>query len=200
MNRFKRVVAFFVFMALIAGISVSGLIIAAKKLYPVKYKDSVIKYSAQYDLDPYMVFSVIKAESNFKSNAVSPKKAVGLMQITESTGMWAAEKMNIEGFKINDLYDPDTNIKIGCWYLSYLKKRFEKFDNTTDEEKKEYVLAAYNGSQTNVLRWIKNKEESGSGVFCDNITFKETKEYVKRVKGNYDIYRKLYKNIEIFSN
>jgi soluble lytic murein transglycosylase len=104
--------------------------------------------------------------------------------------------MDIKGFKINDLYDPDTNIRIGCWYLSYLEKQFKKFDDSTDEEKREYVLASYNGGQANVFRWIKNTEESGSGVFSENITFKETKEYLKRVKGNYGIYRRLYKDIE----
>ncbi len=195
MSKIKKIIVFAILLVLFAGISVSGLIIAAKRVYPVKYEDSVIKYSTQYGIDPYIVLSVIKAESNFRCTAVSPKKAMGLMQITEDTGKWAAEKMNIKGFKTNDLYDPDTNIRIGCWYLNYLEKQFENFNNATDDVKKEYVLASYNGGKTNVLRWIKNAEKSESGIFSENITFKETKQYLKKVKGNYEIYKILYKNI-----
>ncbi|KNY25225.1 lytic transglycosylase domain-containing protein [Pseudobacteroides cellulosolvens] len=195
MSKIKKIIVFFILLILIAGISVSGLIIAAKRVYPVKYKDSVIKYSTQYGIDPYMVLSVIKAESNFRSTAVSPKKAMGLMQITEDTGKWAAGKMKIEGFEIDDLFEPDTNIRIGCWYLHYLEDQFEDFNNATDDEKIEYVLASYNGGKTNVLRWIKNAEKSENGIFSENITFKETKHYLKKVKGNYDIYKMLYKNI-----
>lgn len=195
MNRIKKIIAFFVFLVLLAVVSISCIIIVAKNIYPVKYKDSVIKYSTQYGIDPYLVLSVIKAESNFRSSVISPKKAIGLMQIMEDTGKWAAQEMKIEGFKTSDLYNPDTNIRIGCWYLNHLEKQFKNYDKATDDEKEEYVLASYNGGISNVKKWIKNTQNNGSGVFRENITFKETKQYLKRVKGNYKIYKILYKDI-----
>jgi soluble lytic murein transglycosylase len=196
MSKIKKIIAFSIFLVLLAVVLVGGIITMAKNIYPVKYKDSVIKYSTQYEIDPYLVLSVIKAESNFRSTVISPKNAMGLMQITEDTGKWAADKMKIEGFKTNDLYDPDTNIRIGCWYLNYLENQFKNYTDVTEDEKKEYVLASYNGGRSNVLKWIKNTEKDGKGMFRENITFKETKQYLKRVEGNYEIYKILYKNME----
>ncbi|HEY9061595.1 MAG TPA: lytic transglycosylase domain-containing protein [Pseudobacteroides sp.] len=195
MSRIKKIIAFFVFLVLLVVVARSCIITVAKNIYPVKYKDSVIKYSTEYEIDPYLVLSVIKAESNFRSTVISPKKAIGLMQIMEETGKWAAQEMKIEGFTTNDLYNPDTNIRIGCWYLSHLEKQFKNYAEATDDEKEEYVLASYNGGISNVKRWIKNTQNNGSGMFHENITFKETRQYLKRVKGNYKIYKILYKDI-----
>lgn len=152
--------------------------------YPLKYKDYVYTYSSQYKVDPYLVFSIIKAESSFNPNATSRKNARGLMQISEPTGKWGAEILKLEGFNNSHLYNPEVNIEIGCWYLNSLIK---EFGNNLD-----LILAAYNGGSGNVNEWLKNKNYSGSGISLDKIPFKETDQYVKKVKNNYSVYKRLY--------
>ena len=158
---------------------------AAMLLYPVKYHDLVQLYSEKFNLDPYLVLSIIKAESNFKPDAVSPKNARGLMQISEKTGKWGAEKLKLMDYTKEDLFDPETNIYIGCWYLSVLYSEFSDMD---------IVLAAYNGGSGNVAQWLKDSTLSTNGKSLDRIPFKETEKYLKKVKNSYRIYKKLYES------
>lgn len=157
---------------------------ALKMIYPLKYKEYVTKYSMERGLDQYLIFAVIKAESGFDPNARSNKDAMGLMQITEQTANWGAGVLKIEDFKIEDLYDPETNIKLGCWYLQQLMKEFQ---NNTD-----LVIAAYNGGSGNVKQWLSKKEFSASGEHLDKIPFKETENFLKRVNNYHSIYIRLY--------
>ena len=151
---------------------------AAKSMFPLKYKDIVFKYAMEFEIDPYLVFAIMKAESSFNPKAVSKKGAVGLMQIAETTGKWGARSLNLDNFSADDLYDPDINIRIGCWYLAYLADMFNG-DLTK-------VLAAYNAGPTNVKKWL---EDDGKLV---NIGHAETLGYVMRVEKYYDIYKALY--------
>jgi len=157
---------------------------AAKSMFPLKYKDIVFKYAMEFEIDPYLVFAIMKAESSFNPKAVSKKGAVGLMQIAETTGKWGARSLNLDNFSADDLYDPDINIRIGCWYLNRLMK---EFDNEL-----ELVIAAYNGGSGNVSEWLKNRDYSSSGKNLDKIPFKETERYLKRVKNYHAIYERLY--------
>lgn len=161
----------------------------AKIFFPLKYSDNIIKYSQEYNLDPFLVAAVIKTESNFDEGAKSNKNAYGLMQITSDTAEWAAEKMNVNNFKTEMLYNPDFNIRMGCWYLNNLK---EEFNNNT-----ELVLAAYNGGRGNVQKWLKSAEHSSDGKNLHYIPFKETDKYIKKVKVNYNIYKYLYQKDKI---
>lgn len=156
----------------------------ARKMYPLKYSDYIMKYSRKYDLSPYIVAAVIKAESNFDTKAKSPKNAFGLMQITPATAEWAAKEMKLENFNTDMLNDPEFNINMGCWYLNNLK---EEFDGNMD-----LVLAAYNGGRGNVQKWLNDTSHSKDGKNLHYIPFKETDKYVKRVKVNYNIYKFLY--------
>ena len=156
--------------------------------YPLKYNGFITKYSKAYSLDPYMVAALIKAESNFNNNAKSQKNAYGLMQITDETGKWAAGQMKISNFNSDLLYDPEFNIKMGCWYLNNLKA---EFNGNMD-----VVLAAYNGGRGNVQKWLSNKDHSSDGKNLYYIPFKETDKYVKRVNTNYKVYKFLYVNIK----
>ncbi len=158
---------------------------AARVFYPMKYRDLVRKYSERYDLDPYLVLAVIKAESSFRHTAVSRKNARGLMQITEGTGKWSAGKMGLEDYTTDMLFDPETNISIGCWYLSWL---YEEFGDT------DLVLAAYNAGSGNVTKWLNDRELSPTGRTLDRIPFRETEKYLKKVRNSYMIYKKLYEN------
>lgn len=159
---------------------------AQKVIYPVKYKEYVLGYSMKYDLDPYLVFAMIKVESNFDPDAVSPKNARGLMQITDKTGKWGAEVLKLDNYSLNSLYDPETNLNIGCWYMKSLLK---EFGNDTG-----LALAAYNGGSGNVKEWLQDRSLSASGKSLDRIPFKETASYVKKVDDCRAAYKKLYEN------
>lgn len=181
MKGIKRAIGFIALIVLL--MNAKNII---KYFYPLRYVDSIVKYSCKYELDPYLVAAVIKTESNFNKNAKSNKNAYGLMQITPDTAHWAAEKMGVKNFKTDMLNDADFNINMGCWYLDNLK---DEFDNNMD-----LVLAAYNGGRGNVQKWLKSSQHSSDGKKLHYIPFKETDKYVKKVKVNCNIYKYLYKN------
>lgn len=167
---------------LVALIVLVSLVIGMLRLlcfaYPNNYVLSVKKYAKMYDVPQELVFSVIKAESNFDKRAVSKKGAIGLMQIMEPTGEWVAQKIKMDGFYKELLYEPEVNIEIGCFYLSYL------LDLYKNDEK--CALAAYNAGPANVDKWLTSQKT------LDKIPFPETEEYVKKVTKNIKIYDFLY--------
>ncbi|NLL05986.1 MAG: lytic transglycosylase domain-containing protein [Clostridiaceae bacterium] len=176
------IIAFSTILLLLNGIG--------KNMFPLEYRDLVIRYAKENELDPLLVFSVIKAESNFDPKATSHRNARGLMQIIDNTGIWAAEKIGIEGFSVESLYDPEVNIRIGCWYLRSLRNEIYQYNG---EMNNDLVLAAYNGGIGNVQKWLKNSQYSSSGKALDKIPFKETENYVKRVNNYWKIYKNLYR-------
>ncbi len=155
-----------------------------KIMYPLKYSEYVEKYANKYEIDPYMVYAIIKAESNFDKDAKSTTNAIGLMQIMEETALETANKMNMN-VSVEDLYEPDINIDIGLRYFTYL---LSKYDNNYG-----LSIVAYNAGMGNVDKWIKDGtiEEDGSNL--ENIPFKETNNYVRRILRDYEIYKELYK-------
>lgn len=155
-----------------------------KALYPLRYGEYIITYSDKYDLDKYLVMALIKAESNYIYDAHSGV-ARGLMQITDETADWIASKLSLRDF---DILEPETNIGMGCYYLSYL------LDYYKDNE--QLALAAYNAGMGNVNKWLLDKEYSQSGETLDNIPFEETRQYIDKIERNKKIYIKLYKKEE----
>jgi len=153
-------------------------------LYPLHFEEIIFKYSEFYDLDPYLVAAIIKVESKFLPGAISSKGARGLMQIMPETGRWAAEQMGLEEFSPGDLFDPETNIKIGTWYLNQLRR---EFNNDID-----LVLAAYNGGRGNVRKWMQKKQLSFGAKNIENIPCEEKKQFVIRVKKTYRNYKRIY--------
>ncbi|MGL4911158.1 MAG: lytic transglycosylase domain-containing protein [Romboutsia sp.] len=149
-------------------------------IYPRRYSTYVEKYSKEFNIDENLVYSVIKAESKFDKNATSKKDAKGLMQIADITRDWAIDELQLDDV---DIYDPETNIKIGCWYLNKLYKEFGALD---------LVIAAYNGGSGNVSRWLKNSKYSEDGKQLDNIPFFQTSTYLDKVKKNYKNYNEIY--------
>lgn len=153
-------------------------------MYPTKYSEYVEKYSEENGIDKYLVYAIIKAESNFDPNVKSNADARGLMQLMEET---AVERSNaIEGTEIEayDLYDPETNIKLGTSYFAYL---LGLYDNNI-------VLAiiAYNAGLGNVEQWIKDGVIKADGSDIENIPYKETENYVRKILRDYQMYLKLY--------
>ncbi len=149
--------------------------------YPVSYKSSVIQHSRTYGVDEHLVYAVIRAESKFNPDAVSDKGAVGLMQIMEPTGEWVAEKIELEN---PDLKNPDTNIEIGTFYLSYLLDLY-RGDTVC-------ALAAYNAGQSTVNGWLSDKKISKNGKTLGSIPYPETRQYVEKVMKNLKWYENLY--------
>ncbi len=182
-GRFKYILVILITLAaVIFLISNSSLLL--KISYPLKYKEHVYKYSNFYKVDPYLVFAVMKAESSFKPNAVSNKNARGLMQITQTTGEWIAKKIDMKDYSFDRLFDPETNIQMGCWYVKWLIDYFEG--------QPDLAIAAYNGGTGNVKEWLKDKNLSDNGKTLKRIPFKETSDFLKRVKNYTSVYKKLY--------
>lgn len=153
-------------------------------ILPLKYSVYVEKYSEKYNIDKYLIYAVIHSESSFESEAISHKDAKGLMQITPDTGKWAAEIIGIKDFEEKDLYDPETNIMIGCWYLSRLMKQFNGEEAT--------ALAAYNAGSGKVSGWLSDEKYSSDGRTLDTIPYEETLKYVKKVSFIYRLYELVY--------
>ena len=182
--RQRKIIKVLLILTVIMILLVVGSVKIAKSVYPLKYSNSIKSYAKKYNLDPILVASVINTESKYNPKAKSSKNALGLMQITPSTAEWAAKEMKTASFNTDMLYDPEFNINMGCWYLGNLKTEFK--------DDIDLVLAAYNGGRGNVKKWLSDANCSKDGVKLNYIPFKETDEYIKRVKVNYNIYKFLY--------
>ncbi len=189
---FKKIIISVLITAVVCALVINGIPVVLKVIYPIRYKEYVLKYSEIYNVDPYLVFSMIKAESNFDANALSNRNARGLMQITDTTGKWIAEKLKVEDFTVSDLYEPETNIKFGCWYINFLKYREFK-DANEDENKTALIIMSYNGGSNNVKDWI--KRNGSYELTYEQIPFKETRNYLKKVRDYNVMYKKLYREI-----
>lgn len=180
----KSFIKMIVLLLLFTVIASIGYSFYSSVRYPLSYETNIKKYADEYEVDPFLVASVICVESSFDKNANSSKDARGLMQIMPDTGQWIASKMGIDNFDNEQLFDPDTNIKMGTWYLNNLSNQFD--GNI------ELALAAYNGGSGNVSKWLKDTNYSSDGKKLDNIPFKETEEYVKKVLDRKAEYEEIY--------
>ena len=156
--------------------------IQKKYIYPLKYAQFVYEYADEYGLEKALVFSVIKVESSFNEKATSKKNAIGLMQIKIPTAKFIAVELGKASY---DLYDAKTNINFGCYYIQYLYKKFNNMDT---------ALVAYNAGETTVRGWLKDERYSKDRESLYNIPYKESQEYLLKVKQSFVKYQKLYKN------
>ena len=155
------------------------------QLYPLpnEYLSCIEKYSKEYNVPIELVCAVINTESSFNPNATSHAKAYGIMQITEETFNWLQYKMGIEGtYSKEKLFDYDTNIKFGTYFLSILYAEFQDYDT---------ALAAYNAGRGNVHKWFTNSNVTQDGKLI-NIPFKETANYIEKVNKAKIKYTELY--------
>ena len=151
-----------------------------------RYRDLYEHWAEVYNLQPAYVAAIIRNESTFRPRAVSSKGARGLMQLMENTAEWINGYINIENYTFNSVYDPDTNIRFGCWYLNYLSRMFQG-DPVL-------VTAAYHAGQGSVTSWLYNPQVSADGVTMavSDIPTSDTRTYVQRVMRDYAIYDALY--------
>ena len=145
-------------------------------IYPLEYEETIRKVSAEHDLEPTFVAAVVYTESRFRPDARSHRGAYGLMQLLPETAKFIQKRSGIEG----DWRDPETNLRIGTWYLGYLEDRY-----VGDER---LMLAAYNSGESQVDAWI---SEGGFDV-GEDIPFKETREYVDNVLETRQTYKEIY--------
>ena len=158
-----------------------------KIIYPKTYKEIVSVYAEKYNVDENIIFSVIKAESNFKNNAVSHKEALGLMQIMKETAKDVAQKHDID-IDLNNVEEEilniQNNINIGTKYLSLLLEKYQSI---------ELAVAAYNAGTGTVDSWVEKGIIKKDGSDIENIPYKETNNYVRKILRNYTVYQGLYK-------
>ncbi len=153
--------------------------------YPQGYWQSIVAAARRQGVDPYFVVAIIREESQFRPEALSPAGARGVMQVMPSTGEWIARVTGIRDFDRAKLFEADTNITVGTWYLANLMKRF-KGDLYL-------VSAAYNAGPETVALWTaRNGGAADPDVFVETIPFMETRGYVKKVLRNYAEYRRIY--------
>jgi len=152
-------------------------------LFPEAYWVQIKQSAAANGLDPFMVASLIRQESEFNPQAISNKSAYGLMQLLPSVGRSMAKEEGIHHFEANQLLDPNVNIRLGC---RYLKQTMDKFGGQP-----EYVFAAYNAGDARVSDWQGAGGYQGIDEFVESIPFTETREYVQAILRNEDIYRSL---------
>ena len=152
-------------------------------IFPLMYWDAIRKHSAAYDLDPYLVAALIAQESTFDPKIRSVANAWGLMQIVPSTGRRLARTLKIPRFSIATLTDPVANIRMGTLYFSQLVRQFGGTH---------YALASYNAGENRVVRWRAERPGIEEDEFIDDIPFPETQNYVKRILGTAEDYRRLY--------
>ena len=141
------------------------------------------KYAEEYGVPEHIVYAVIKTESGFDASAQSGAGAIGLMQLMPDTFEWLTDSKLCEYLDRGMMYDPDTNIRYGVYYLSYLFGRYRDWST---------ALAAYNAGPGNVDEWLADAEYSSDGVTLKRIPFKETRNYVKKVNIASEKYKSLY--------
>lgn len=151
----------------------------------ITYQSLIERYAAEYNLRPAFVAAVIRNESSFRTDAESSVGARGLMQLMPDTAEWIAGKIGDSNYSFDHLYDAETNIRYGCWYLNYLSKLF-RGDAVL-------VSSAYHAGQTTVTRWLSDKSISADGVTIpvDKLPDGPTKQYAGRVTTSYGIYEAL---------
>lgn len=153
-------------------------------LFPRPYWPDLKKYSVANQLDPYLVASLIRQESEFNPLAVSRANAVGLMQLLPKTGKLVAHQESLKRYNPSELFTPTVNLQLGT---RYFRGMVDKFGGSF-----EHALAAYNAGSDRVEEWMGQGPYRDSPEFVESIPFTETREYVQAIIRNANVYRQLY--------
>jgi soluble lytic murein transglycosylase len=153
-------------------------------LFPKPYWTDLCKYSVLNGLDPYLVASLIRQESEFNALALSHANAVGLMQLLPKTGKSVAKQVKLKGYSAPQLFSPAINLELGT---RYFKDMVDKYNGQF-----EYALAAYNAGTDRVGDWLGQGHYRDPQEFVESIPFTETREYVQAILRNASVYRQLY--------
>jgi soluble lytic murein transglycosylase len=153
-------------------------------LFPRAYWTDLKRYSLANGLDPYLVASLVRQESEFNPAAVSRANAVGLMQLLPRTGKNVAHEVKLRTYSPGQLYTAPVNLELGT---RYFRGMVDKFGGSF-----EYALAAYNAGSDRVEEWLGQGKYRDAPEFVESIPFTETREYVQAIMRNASVYRQLY--------
>jgi soluble lytic murein transglycosylase len=155
----------------------------ARMRYPIYYRDEVLRIAEQYEIDPLLMFSLIRYESLFDTHATAAAGEKGLTQVIPSTGDYIAGELNWPDYQHRDLFRPYAGIEFGAFYLS---EQLNRFDGNT------YVaLSGYNAGPGRALDWWQLAGDDPD-QYMSTITIDSVQLYIQRIYSNYDIYRALY--------
>jgi soluble lytic murein transglycosylase len=153
-------------------------------LFPKPFWNDLKRSAAANSLDPYLVASLIRQESEFNPNAVSRANAVGLMQLLPKTGKQVAKEVKLQRYNSSQLYTPAVNLQLGT---RYFRGMVDKFGGSF-----EYALAAYNAGSDRVDEWLSQGKYRDPQEFVESIPFTETREYVQAILRNASVYKQIY--------
>lgn len=152
--------------------------------YPLEYSEYVEKYASENDVDKMLIYAIIRTESGFDPESESNVGARGLMQIMEDTFDWIKFRLDdAEEISFDDMYDPETNIKYGCYLVGYLMRYFYIQD---------VAVCAYHAGIGNVESWLSNEEYSSDGVSLDVVATSDTEHYLNKINKALEAYNKIY--------
>lgn len=182
----KRIFRFFATILLI-GLAVLILFVympysVKQNTYQLEYIDEVERYSAEFDVDKALIYSVIKVESDFHHDAVSDAGAIGLMQIIEDSFDWVKKKLGCDELVFNDMFTPEHSIRFGSYMIDYL---YEKYGSI------ELTAAAYHCGMTTVDNWIEQGIIDPENVDINKIEGSKTQYYVRKILRAYEKYSEL---------
>lgn len=169
-------------LALMAGLVRTALF----ALYPFPFRATIETQAAQAGVDPLLVVAVMRSESKFDVHSVSPRGALGLMQVEPATGSWIAGQLGDRDFNPQRLFEPRVNIAYGTWYLGLLKRQFAG--------RTPAAVAAYNAGIGRVQGWLASGRWSGSTADLRRIPYPETRNFVSRVLSDWRVYQLLYQS------
>jgi soluble lytic murein transglycosylase len=152
-------------------------------IYPVVHEDALFAEAAEHRLDPSLMAALIRQESNFNPSATSPAGARGLAQVMPELGERLARALDYPVWNPILLYQPDVSIQLGAVHLRELFSQYQQ---------RAHILAAYNAGISRVERWSKRIGVDDPEVFAERISFVETRDYVRIIQRNEEIYRALY--------
>ncbi len=152
-------------------------------LFPQAYEDIILNASAKSGVPAEFIFSIIRQESAFNTEARSPADAFGLMQLLPSIAKQLAKQNSLTYGEALDLFKPEVNIPLGAFELKTLMK---KYDN-------QFILAVsgYNANDSAIRGWLKTRFRADSVEFIEEVPYEETRTYIKLVMRNYVFYRRL---------
>ncbi|MCM1299540.1 MAG: lytic transglycosylase domain-containing protein, partial [[Eubacterium] siraeum] len=155
------------------------------KNYPIKYQEYVEKYSLENNVDKFLIYAIIKTESNFDPDAVSNVGARGLMQIMDETFQWIRFRLgDDESVEYDEMFDPEQNIRYGCYLVGYLTEYFESED---------CAVCAYHAGIGSVDSWLSNSDYSKDGKNLDVVPASDTSHYLNKIKKALNNYYTIYK-------
>ena len=160
-----------------------------KKLYPLYFSSEVDSFARQFSVPPELVWSVMKKESAFASKVISYANAYGLMQLLPGTASQIAPRLDLQFTSTKQLFEPNTNIRMGTYYLSTLLRKYN--------ENYVMALAGYNAGPHRVDRWLKNYPSSDDDLFMENLEFEQTRVYVRTCLKYFWIYQAITRPGEI---